>query len=705
MKFTVKTSSSNVSVIPATGRSSKNAGQLKKQTNIRVAAYCRVSTGDESQQTSYTNQKAFYTELIRSKEGWQFAGIYADEAISGTSRAHRNEFNRMMDDARHARIDYIVTKSISRFSRNTVDTLNCVRELRQQDPPVGIYFEKENIDTLDATGELILTILSALAQDESRSISENIRWTFQKNFQAGIPQINLKRMLGYDKAADGTWVINLEQSVIVRYIFKHYVCGSSANKIAVQLNQLNYRTVNGKKWSSSAVLMVLRNEKYVGDLEMQKTITKDFLTHRSVINHGEAPKYYVRNHHTGIIDRMTWEKAQVMLCTKPSKENSSDVRTKRKKGPKRSPFYNLCCGAILGETGEPCGEKFFRMTYTGSASGYSDERSLAATGGDTSRYLEKYSYAYPVWRCRRKLGGQNCPSEILHECAIEQSFMEMLYALKRDYEVYGESSWICRLFQEAYEYIYRCMRVSSPTIQRMEMLDSKIKESEQNLQKTLDKQAAAATETVLESNSVLNQVYKEETEASLYAELASEMQQRIADYREEKQKLESELGMPSIMKKNFDFFLRCLKDLPEVNEAGMKIKVNGLDVHGSLFCDLNEKDKADMVNQLEKGDLTSTISSQILALPDYLQFERGIYVAFITSGTIRGDVIEYTTNFGVKLTSTGNRRNLNSFIGFKKCREDGSVELLDAPYKVCGNSIQYRRYLRKRAKSGKNTKK
>ena len=188
MEYTVKTSGSNESVNPATRRSSKNTAQLKKQTNIRVAAYCRVSTGDESQKTSYTNQKAFSTELIHSKEGWQFAGIYADEAISGTSRAQRDGFNRMMDDARHERIDYIVTKSISRFSRNTVDTLNCVRELRQQDPPVGIYFEKENIDTLDATGELILTFLSALAQDESRSFSDNIRWTFQKNFRPSFPR-------------------------------------------------------------------------------------------------------------------------------------------------------------------------------------------------------------------------------------------------------------------------------------------------------------------------------------------------------------------------------------------------------------------------------------------------------------------------------------------------------------------------------------
>ena len=143
-----------VEVIPATRRSVQNGGQLKKQVNIRVAAYCRVSTGDESQQTSYTTQKAFYTNLITNKPGWRFAGIYADEAKSGTSREHREDFNRMMVDALDGKLDYIVTKSISRFARNTVDTLNCVRQLRQQNPPIGVYFEKENIDTLDATGEI-----------------------------------------------------------------------------------------------------------------------------------------------------------------------------------------------------------------------------------------------------------------------------------------------------------------------------------------------------------------------------------------------------------------------------------------------------------------------------------------------------------------------------------------------------------------------
>ena len=321
-----------VEVIPATKRSVHNGGQLKVQSNIRVAAYCRVSTGDESQQTSYTTQKAFYTNLITNKPGWRFAGIYADEAKSGTSREHREDFNRMMADALDGKLDYIVTKSISRFARNTVDTLNCVRQLRQQNPPVGVYFEKENIDTLDATGELILTILSALAQDESRSISDNIRWSIQKNFQAGKPKIDLNRMLGYDKGENGEWMINPEQAKTVRYIFERYVCGQTANRIAKELNELGRKTVNKKNWSASSVLTVLRNEKYVGDIEMQKTITKDFLTHRSTINKGEAPRYYVENHHVGIIDRSTWDKAQTMLYEKPSKVGDLVPAQKKKRG-------------------------------------------------------------------------------------------------------------------------------------------------------------------------------------------------------------------------------------------------------------------------------------------------------------------------------------------------------------------------------------
>ena len=207
-QMTQGTVANNVQVIPATKRRVSAGGQLKKAKDIRVAAYGRVSTDELAQQTSYEGQKSYYTKLINEKEGWTFAGMYADEAISGTNRNHRTEFNQMMQDALDGKIDYIITKSISRFARNTVDTLNCVRQLRQSDPPIGVYFDKENIDTLDASGELLLTILSALAQEESNSISKNISWSIQKRFQEGIAFGNPRSVYGYtDGETNKDWVI------------------------------------------------------------------------------------------------------------------------------------------------------------------------------------------------------------------------------------------------------------------------------------------------------------------------------------------------------------------------------------------------------------------------------------------------------------------------------------------------------------------
>lgn len=421
----------SVEVIPATKTAVRVGGQLRDQKELRVCAYCRVSTGDDSQQTSYATQKAFYSDLIKHKRGWQFAGIYADEALSGTSRKHRAEFNRMIEDAKAGKLDYIVAKSISRFARNTVDTLTCIRELRQLSPPVGVFFEKENIDTLDAKGELILTILSALAQDESRSISDNIRWSIQKNFQAGKPQINLNRMLGYNNGENGEWVIDQKQAEIVRYIFSRYIGGTSANKIAGELNRLGKVTVNGNKWRADSVLLILRNEKYVGDIEMQKTVTIDFLTHRSTKNNGEAPKYYIKDHHAGIIDRVTWEKVKAMLYEPTAAGNGRHQRANS------SVFTNISWA----------GEKLRRITYSAVAKGYTDGRSIASTGANKSLFGEKYSFSYPVWKVKSRTP--------LHQCAIEQSFMEELHKLKTEFIKYGYNCPLCEDFKRTCEQIKR----------------------------------------------------------------------------------------------------------------------------------------------------------------------------------------------------------------------------------------------------------
>lgn len=711
-----------VNVIPATKRSVESGGQIKKQKFLRVAAYCRVSTEDESQQTSYTTQKAFYTQMITGHPGWTLAGIYADEAISGTSRAKRKDFNRMMEDAQNGKMDYIVTKSISRFARNTVDTLNCVRQLRQQNPPVGIFFEKENIDTLDATGELILTILSALAQDESRSISDNIRWSIQKKFQRGEPMVDLSRMMGYDKGANGEWVINPEQAEIVRYIFERFVCGASSNAIAKELNAMGKKTVRGSIWRADAVLFILRNEKYVGDLEMQKSITKNFLTHEATVNNGEAPKYYVTNHHVGIVDRITWDKAQAMLLEGGHRSHDRSVEPKKRRGTKASPFTNLTCGV------DGCGEKMFRIGYNTEIYGYTDSRSAAAEGLDPAQYKERYYFYFPVWRCTRNAQGSpkhprgKCSSGSTYEAALEQSFMEMLYYLKRDYDKNGDTSKIMTLFREACERIDRLSGKNSYSAQRLEMLENQIRELEENLHKTVGKQMEALRYAAIERDELLKQSFEEGeitldeievdlqngisatglgtqwisddaeegSEAAIYASLAEDIRRRMEELKKERATLEAEQGATTVMRKNFDFFMRCLKELPEENYAGMQMNINGLDVKGSIFRDMDGKAIAGKRSSAKSGHLKIT-EEKIAQAPDYLNFEKGIYLAFIKSGLVKGDEVEYTTNFGVKLTTSGNSRTLGSFLGFRRANPDGTIDLLDENWKVGGRKVSYTR--------------
>ncbi len=265
----------NVQMIPAT-----RAKMTERK--IRTACYARVSSEQDSQQLSYETQKNYFIDYINSQENMEFAGFYGDEAISGTNRTYRVQFNQMMEDAKAHKFDMILTKSLSRWARNTLDALACLRELGALEPPVRVIFQKENIDTGNSQGELVLTIMSALAQEESRSISENIRWSLQKKFQNGEPIINLNRTIGYDWGENGEWVINPEQAVIVRMIYESYADGHSSTAIAHKLNASGLRTVHGCIWRSDGVMRVLRNEIYAGHLLMQKTATVDFLTHKQV---------------------------------------------------------------------------------------------------------------------------------------------------------------------------------------------------------------------------------------------------------------------------------------------------------------------------------------------------------------------------------------------------------------------------------------
>jgi len=298
-----------VHVIPASrefnGRQSTNFFGTKR----RVAGYARVSTDSEDQYASYEAQVDYYTSMIRSHTEWEFAGMYTDEGISGTSTAKREGFKRMISHALSGKIDLIITKSVSRFARNTVDSLQTIRNLKEHN--VEVYFEKESIKTFDSKGELLITIMSSLAQEESRSISENVKWGRRKRFADGQVTVCYTRFLGYEKGPDGNLVINVEQAKIVRYIFSLFLQGMTFSSISKNLEIQGYKTGTGNTtWHVSSVKNILTNEKYKGDALLQKNYTADFLTKKPVANKGEVPQYYVRGNHEAIIEPVVFDMVQ-----------------------------------------------------------------------------------------------------------------------------------------------------------------------------------------------------------------------------------------------------------------------------------------------------------------------------------------------------------------------------------------------------------
>lgn len=644
-----------VQVIPATKRWVQAGGQLRCQRGLRVAAYCRVSTGDESQQTSYTKQKEYYTDLINGKEGWIMAGIFADEGISGASTRHRKEFRRMMKLALEGGIDYIVTKSISRFARNTVDTLSCVRRLQERNPPVGVYFEKENIDTLDAKGELILTILSALAQEELRSLSDNIRWTIQKNFQDGKAHLNPSRIYGYAKGPGGEWVPQPEQAEVVQRIFESYLAGNSATQIARQLNAEGRLTRLGKAWRCDAVLYVLRNEKYVGDCEMQKYVTESYLTHKTMVNDGQAPRIYFTNHHPPLVDRNTWDAVQLMLDGQNvggRMKGEAGRRTKRFVA-----FGNLRCGC--------CGGRMVKRSFNGVARGYSDERS---EGLDPSREKESYYFGYGVWRCenavRKKHSGKKteegteektkekegekrkpgfCEAASTYEIVLRQSFMELLYRLKREYEEQGQQCPLARSFRDAVARQLANNREFAYHLEKCRDYQQELAELEQER-----RELAQRREELVGQG-------ERAAELAIYGELLAEVEGRQKEIRNRWKEEELGDGTVTCMQKNYELFLSCLEALPETNEAGMPLRVNGRDE----------------------------------GVPDLLRFDRGMYVAFVEAGEIRGNRVFLRTIFGLELVMENVDRTLGSFLGARKTDASGCVEYVTRRYQVAERKIGY----------------
>lgn len=277
-----------VTTIPP--RKQRNHAVASQETRrIRVAAYCRVSTDTEEQATSYQAQIAHYEEVIHRNPEWVFAGIYADDGISATSTKHREQFHQMIQDCMDGKIDMLITKSISRFARNTVDCLNYIRQLKAQNIP--IYFEKESINTMDAKGEVLITIMASLAQQESESLSQNVKLGMQYRFQQGKVMVNASCFLGYDKDENGDLVINPEQAETVKRIYREYLEGASCQQIARGLERDGIRTARGNtRWHDSSIRLILENEKYMGDALLQKTYTVDFLKKKRIKNNGEMPQ-------------------------------------------------------------------------------------------------------------------------------------------------------------------------------------------------------------------------------------------------------------------------------------------------------------------------------------------------------------------------------------------------------------------------------
>ena len=344
-----------VRVIPAT--KTQGAIHSTHDGKKRVAAYCRVSTDSEEQLNSYEAQKSYYTQKIEESPDWEMAGIYADEGISGTSMKKRTEFKKMITACKRGRIDLIITKSLSHFARNTVDCLETVRLLKANG--IGVYFEKENINTLTESSEFLITLFSGFAQAESESLSKNIAWGKQKSAEAGKVDFQYKKMLGYRKGVDGQPEIVPEEAEIIRRIYRRYLAGCSLGQIKQELEQDNIPTAQKvERWSSAVIHNILTNEKYMGDALLQKTYITDCITKKVKKNMGERPMYYVENNHPAIIPRETFDQVQKEMTRRSSKRKVLQKSGKTELG-KYSGKYALTELLVCGE----CGSPYKRVTW------------------------------------------------------------------------------------------------------------------------------------------------------------------------------------------------------------------------------------------------------------------------------------------------------------------------------------------------------
>lgn len=392
-----------VQVIQPTLRAGLMHSTLAPAIKQRVAAYARVSTEHEEQQSSYEAQVDYYTRKIKERSDWSFVEVYTDKGITGTNTKKREGFNRMVKDALDGKIDLILTKSVSRFARNTVDTLTTIRKLKERG--VAVYFEEQSINTLDGKGELLITIMSSIAQEESRSISDNVTWGQRKRFADGKVSVGYKQFLGFEKGEDGLPKVVEEEAKVVRFIYRSFMMGKTGTHIAKMLTEAGIPTPGGKKeWQSSTIMSILQNEKYKGAALLQKAFTVDFLEKRMKINEGEVPQYYIEHSHEAIIDPLEHDRVQLEISRRKALDRHY------------SSAHLFSSRVICGE----CGGFFGRKVW------HSND-----------------AYKTYIWQCNEKYRkGLKCKTPHFREDELKQRFVD---AFNQRAEIKEETLAACQL--------------------------------------------------------------------------------------------------------------------------------------------------------------------------------------------------------------------------------------------------------------------
>ena len=486
----------------------------KKKRKLRVAAYCRVSTEEEEQQNSFEVQVSYYTDKITHHEGWQLAGIFADDGISGVSTKNREQFNKMIELCRKKKIDLILTKSISRFARNTLDCIKHVRLLKSWGIPV--IFEKENIDSSNMNSEMILTCLSSFAQAESESISGNVTKGIRMGYRQGRFIFRYKNFLGYRKGPDGEPEIVPEEAKIIRLIAQNYLNGDSLRTIKETLESMGVPTATGNQnWSTEAIQRILQNEKYMGDVLLQKTYTADFMEGKVKKNNGELPQYYIKDNHPAIIPREMFYQIQEEIARRRSKKPASTKRAKTNRGRFTSKYAlseRLVCGN--------CGSYFRRVTWN------------------------IHGQKQIVWRCisRLELGPKSCRnSPSLKEASLHAAILKVIRSL-----IHGQQEEMAAALQDTLiRYIAGEKEGTSPNI-----LESKIKELETEFDRLLS--------LAVGGNDILDYKLKQISET-------------IRKLKQQKKRLEQTAECSKVMEYKVDEVMRLISseelDLTEYSDA------------------------------------------------------------------------------------------------------------------------------------------